>query len=411
MKIYLVGGAVRDELLKIPVKERDYVVVGANPEDLIKQGFVGVGKSFPVFLHPQTKEEYALARTERKTAGGYHGFEFNTAKDVTLEEDLARRDLTINAMAKGPDGEIIDPYDGQKDLKLKLLRHVSPAFVEDPVRVLRVARFAARFASLGFRVAEDTMTLMQKMVKDGEIDYLVKERVWKELQRALEEPVPAEFIRVLRAAGALKVVLSEVDALYGVPQSPSSHPEVDTGIHIELVLTQAAKLSDDPEVRFAALVHDVGKALTPKEFLPKHPHHEQKGALLVKAMCERLNVPKEYQALAILVAKYHGDCYEAHNKSATQLLELFNHCDFFRRPERFEKILLACKADFQGRPGFENEKYPNEDLLRTAFTVAKLYDFSKDIANLPDKSGPSIASTIAQGRVDAIAIALKIPKT
>ncbi|MGE3318524.1 MAG: multifunctional CCA addition/repair protein [Candidatus Berkiella sp.] len=409
MKFYLVGGAVRDDLLGLPVKERDYVVVQANPDDMIQQGFVGVGKSFPVFLHPDTKEEYALARTERKTAGGYHGFEFNTATDVTLEEDLARRDLTINAMAQDETGNIIDPYGGQHDLKLKLLRHVSPAFIEDPVRVLRVARFAARFLPLGFAVAEETLALMQKMVKEGEIDYLVKERVWKEMQRALEEPAPQEFIRVLRKCGALKVVLSEIDALYGVPQSKTSHPEVDTGIHIELVLTQAAKLSTDPEVRFAALVHDVGKALTPKELLPKHPHHEQKGALLVKAMCERLNVPKDYQALAILVAKYHGDCYHAQQKTATELLALFNHCDFFRRPERFEKMLLACKADFQGRPGFEDAEYPPEETLRTAFRVAKTLDFSAAIAQLSDKAGPVIADKISELRIAAIANALKIP--
>jgi len=409
MKIYLVGGAVRDKLLGLPVHERDFVVVGAKPDELLTQGFVGVGKSFPVFLHPETKEEYALARTERKTAGGYHGFDFNTAQSVTLEEDLARRDLTINAIAEADSGELVDPYGGQRDLQLKLLRHVSPAFVEDPVRVLRVARFAARFAPLGFTVADETMALMRQMVKQGEIDYLVKERVWKEMQRALTEPSPTEFIKVLRACGALKIVLPEIDALYGVPQSPTSHPEVDTGIHIELVLTQSAKLSADPEVRFAALLHDVGKALTPSELLPKHPQHEEKGALLVKQLCERLNVPKDYQSLAEVVTKYHGDCYQAREMSATQLLELLNRLDAFRRPERFEKILLACKADFQGRPGFETKSYPPEETLRMAFKMSQVSDLSAEIAALPDKSGPAIAAFIQQKRLTAIATALKIP--
>jgi len=409
MKIYLVGGAVRDKFLGLSVHERDFVVVGAKPDELLAAGFIGVGKSFPVFLHPETKEEYALARTERKTGAGYHGFDFNTAESVTLEEDLARRDLTINAMAESESGEITDPYGGQRDLQLKLLRHVSPAFMEDPVRVLRVARFAARFAPLGFRVAPETMAVMQNMVKQGEIDYLVKERVWKEMQRALTEPSPTEFIKVLRAAGALKVVLPEIDALYGVPQSPTSHPEVDTGIHIELVLTQAAKLSLDPEVRFAALLHDVGKALTPVEFLPKHPQHEQKGALLVKQLCERLNVPKEYQALAEVVTKYHGDFYNADKMSASNLLDLLNHCDAFRRPERWEKMLLACSADFKGRPGFEEKPYPPEKTLRTAFHIAKTLDFSEVIAQLTDKSGLAVAATIRQLRESAIAQALKIP--
>ncbi len=409
MKIYLVGGAVRDKLLGLPVHERDYVVVGAKPDELLAKGFVGVGKSFPVFLHPETKEEYALARTERKTAGGYHGFDFNTSDNVTLEEDLARRDLTINAIAEAENGELVDPYGGQRDLQLKLLRHVSEAFMEDPVRVLRVARFAARYAPLGFTVAPETMTLMQSMVKQGEIDYLVKERVWKEMQKALTEPAPTEFIKVLREAGALKILLPEIDALYGVPQSPTSHPEVDTGIHIELVLTQAAKLSNDAEVRFAALVHDVGKALTSAEWLPKHPEHELKGALLVKQLCERLNVPNDYQHLAEVVCRYHGDCYNVDKMSAAQLLELLNHLDAFRRPERFEKIILACTADFQGRPGFENQPYPPAEWLRMAFKHSQLTDLSAQIAKLPDKSGPAIAAFIQQKRLTAIAAALKIP--
>lgn len=407
MKIYLVGGAVRDELLGLPIVERDWVVVGAKPDALLAMGFVGVGKSFPVFLHPETKEEYALARTERKTAGGYHGFDFNTGEQVTLEEDLQRRDLTINAIAKSESGELIDPYGGQDDLRLKKLRHVSLAFIEDPVRILRIARFAARFAPYGFSVADETMELMRTMVKEGEIDFLVKERVWKEMQRALAEPSPVEFIRVLRQAGALKVILPELDALYGVPQSPTSHPEIDTGVHIELVLTQAAKLSSDPQVRFAALLHDLGKALTPKEDLPKHPLHEQKSAQLVKQLCERLNVPNEYQALAEIVAKYHGDCHDAHKNSATALLELLNHCDAFRKPARWQAIILACKADFLGRPGFENLPYPAEESLQTAFNVAKSVDITQSIAALSDKSGPAIQKAIAQSRIQAIANALK----
>lgn len=410
MKIYLVGGAVRDELLGLPIVERDWVVVGAKPEALLAMGFVNVGKSFPVFLHPETKEEYALARTERKTAGGYHGFDFNTAQSVTLEEDLQRRDLTINAIAKSESGELIDPYGGQADLRLKKLRHVSSAFIEDPVRILRIARFAARFSPLGFSIATETLELMRAMVKQGEIDFLVKERVWKEMQRALQEQSPVEFIRVLRQVGALKVILPEIDALYGVPQSPTSHPEVDTGIHIELVLTQATKLSPDPEVRFAALLHDLGKALTPKENLPKHPMHEQKGAQLVKQLCERLNVPNEYQALAEMVAKYHGDCHDAPKKSATGLLELLNHCDAFRRPARWQAMILACKADFLGRPGFENLPYPAEETLQTAFNVAKQIDVTHVIAGLSDKSGPAIQKAITEWRIEAIATALKLPK-
>ncbi len=407
MKIYLVGGAVRDELLGLAIKERDWVVVGASEQELLAQGFIGVGKSFPVYLHPETKEEYALARTERKTAAGYHGFAFDTSVAVTLEEDLMRRDLTINALAKSATGEIIDPYHGLQDLQLKILRHVSLAFVEDPVRILRVARFAARFAPLGFTVAPETIALMQKMVKAGEVDSLVKERVWKEMQRALQEPQPVEFIRVLREVGALKIVLPEIDALYGVNQSPDSHPEIDAGIHIELVLQQATQLSSDPQVRFAALVHDLGKALTPTELLPKHPGHEQKSALAVKALCERLHIPKDYQGLAEIVARYHGDCHDAPKKSASELLDLLQHCDAFRRPERFAAIIMACKADFQGRLGYETEVYPAQETLNLAHSSALAVDIPALLAALKPTQ-QAIPAAIYAARVAAIAKELKI---
>lgn len=406
MKVYLVGGAVRDELLGLAIKERDWVVVGASEQELLAQGFIGVGKSFPVYIHPETKEEYALARTERKTAGGYHGFAFDTSQAVTLEEDLMRRDLTINALAKSATGEIIDPYHGLQDLTSKTLRHVSMAFVEDPVRILRVARFAARFAPLGFTVAPETIALMQEMVKAGEVDYLVKERVWKEMQRAFQEPQPVEFIRVLRQVGALKIILPEIDALYGVKQSPTSHPEIDTGIHIELVLQQATKLSQDPKVRFAALVHDLGKALTSVELLPKHPGHEHRSALLVKALCERLHVPKDYQGLAEIVARYHGDCHDAPKKSASELLDLLQHCDAFRRPERFAAIILACKADFQGRPGYEALPYPAQETLTLAHSSALAVDIPLLLAGLK-ATQQTIPAVIYSARVAAIAKALK----
>ncbi len=407
MKIYLVGGAVRDELLGFAIKERDWVVVGASEQELLDQGFIGVGKSFPVYLHPETKEEYALARTERKTAGGYHGFAFDTSQGVTLEEDLQRRDLTINALAKSETGDIIDPYGGQQDIQQKVLRHVSNAFIEDPVRILRVARFAARFAPLGFTVAPETIVLMQTMVKAGEVNYLVKERVWKEMQRALQEPQPVEFIKVLRQVGALKIILPEIDALYGVRQSPTSHPEVDAGIHMELVLQQATQLSPDPQVRFAALVHDLGKALTPANSLPKHPGHEQNSTLLVKALCERLHIPKDYQGLAEIVARYHGDCHDAPKKSASELLDLLQHCDAFRRPERFVAIILACKADFQGRPGYEMQPYPAQEILTLAHRSALAVDIPSLLAAL-NPTPQTIPAVIYTARVAAIAKALKI---
>jgi tRNA nucleotidyltransferase (CCA-adding enzyme) len=382
MKTYLVGGAVRDQLLGLAVKERDWVVVGASPIEMLQLGYEPVGKFFPVFLHPETKEEYALARIERKVAGGYHGFTFDTASTVTLEEDLQRRDLTINAIAQAPDGTLIDPYGGKNDLKNKILRHVSPAFAEDPVRVLRIARFAARFAPLGFSVAPETLSLMREMSKKGELDFLVAERVWKEMQRALEEPSPVIFIRVLREAKALKIILPEIDRLYGVPQSLEHHPEKDTGIHIELVLQQACLLSTDPAVRFAALVHDVGKGLTPPELWPKHKGHEEKGEELVKALCNRLRVPNDYESLARLVTKYHGDCYRMPEANATEILTFLEKCDAFRKPERLTQFLLACEADFRGRPGFERAEFEPQKILSQALIAAQKVNVQEVIAGL-----------------------------
>jgi tRNA nucleotidyltransferase (CCA-adding enzyme) len=407
MKIYLVGGAVRDELLGLEVGERDWVVVGASQVDMLALNYTPVGKFFPVFLHPQTKEEYALARIERKISGGYHGFTFDTSTHVTLEQDLARRDLTINAMAKTPDGEIIDPYGGQEDLKNKWLRHVSPAFEEDPVRVLRVARFAARFAGMGFRVAPETLALMQTMGKKGELDFLVPERIWKELMKALCEATPVAFIKMLRQCGALKILFPEIDALYGVPQKLEHHPEKDTGTHIELVLNQATRLTKDPSVRFASLLHDVGKALTPKENLPSHPGHEEKGEELVLKLCQRLKVPQDFQALARLVAKYHGVIHSSPTLSETEILKLFENCDAFRRPERFDQIILACEADFRGRPGYENQEYRSGNLLRLAFARAQDVDIANVIENVKEKDGEAIKLAIHQAREAAIKSFLK----
>jgi len=365
-----VGGCVRDRLLGLPIKDHDWVVVGASPEALIDAGFRPVGKDFPVFLHPQTHEEYALARTERKTSPGYTGFQFHAAPDVTLEQDLARRDLTINAMAESDSGEIIDPFGGQNDLQARLLRHVSPAFAEDPVRILRVARFAARFAGLGFRIADETMQLMRKMVDNGEVAALVAERVWQEMQRALTEQQPAVFIQVLRDCGALAVLLPEIDRLFGVPQPEKYHPEVDTGVHTLLVLEQAARLSAEPKVRFAALVHDLGKGTTPADQLPRHIGHEARGVPLVREVCRRLKIPKDYRELAILVTRYHLHYHRVAELRPATLLETLEALDAFRRPERFEQFLLACEADSRGRTGFENAEFEQPRLFREAFKAA-----------------------------------------
>jgi tRNA nucleotidyltransferase (CCA-adding enzyme) len=370
MQIYLVGGAVRDKLLSLEPKERDWVVVGGTPAELEALGYRQVGKDFPVFLHPKTHEEYALARTERKTAPGYYGFAVHAAPDVTLEEDLLRRDLTINAIAESEDGQLIDPFHGQQDLKDRLLRHVSPAFGEDPVRILRVARFAARFAHLGFTVAPETNQLMQDMVNAGEVDALVAERVWAETDRALGEQTPTRFFEVLRDCGALEKLFPEIERLYGVPQPEKHHPEIDTGVHTMMVLEQSARLSPEPIVRFAALVHDLGKGTTPKNEWPKHIDHEERGVPLVEAMCERLRVPKVYRELAVAVTRYHLHYHRAAELKATTLLKTLNALDAFRRPERFEQFILACEADSRGRTGFEDMHFDQPDILRHARDAA-----------------------------------------
>jgi tRNA nucleotidyltransferase (CCA-adding enzyme) len=370
MKIYLVGGAVRDKLMGFTPTERDWVVVGARPEDLESQGYKRVGKDFPVYLHPKTHDEYALARTERKTKPGYKGFTVHASPEVTLHEDLERRDLTINAIAEDQDGQLIDPFGGVKDIENKILRHVSPAFAEDPVRILRLARFAARFAHLGFTVAPETNELMKHMVANGEVDALVAERVWKEMERALAMPTPARFFEILRGCGALERLFPELEALYGVPQPENHHPEVDTGVHTMMVLEQAAKLSGDTQVRFAALVHDLGKGITPKDEWPKHKEHEEKGVPLVENLCKRYRVPNDYRELAIHVTRYHLHYHRALEVKANTILKLLQNIDAFRKPQRFEQFLLACEADAKGRTGFENRPCPQSGLLRQAFNAA-----------------------------------------
>jgi tRNA nucleotidyltransferase (CCA-adding enzyme) len=402
MQIYLVGGAVRDELLNLPARERDWVVVGARPEDLLARGFKPVGKDFPVFLHPQTGEEYALARTERKTGPGYRGFETLFAPDVTLEQDLERRDLTINAIAKDPDsGALIDPFGGQRDLDDRTLRHVSPAFVEDPLRVLRVARFAARFAQLGFRVAPETLSLMREIAARGELDALVSERVWQETQRALEMPTPARFFEVLRDANALPVIFPELHALFGVPQPERWHPEIDSGVHTLMVLEQAAKLSADPVVRFAALTHDLGKGTTPPSEWPRHIAHEQRGVALIEKLCDRLRVPNAYRELAVLVSRYHLDAHRATELRDTTLLELLERLDAFRRAARFEQWVLACEADARGRKGLENRDYSQADYLRRARKAAA--SVTLDATELDGLYGPKIAEKLRKARLAALA--------
>ncbi|MAD46279.1 MAG: multifunctional CCA addition/repair protein [Oceanospirillaceae bacterium] len=370
MQIYLVGGAVRDALLNIPVKDRDWVVVGATPDDMLALGYEQVGADFPVFLHPDSHEEYALARTERKSGKGYQGFDCRFSPDISLEDDLLRRDLTINAMAQDADGHIIDPYNGRDDLNSKILRHVSPAFSEDPLRVLRVARFAARYAPLGFRVADETMALMRQMVNDGELDFLVAERVWTETQRALGEKDPAVYFQVLRDCGALHTWFPELDKLFGIPQPEQHHPEIDCGIHALLSLTAAAGLSEKNAVRWAALIHDLGKALTPADELPRHIAHEKRGLKPIKSLCKRLKAPKEHQTLALLSSEFHTHVHRAFELKGATLNKLFNQTDAWRRPERFEEFLLVCEADARGRTGLENTPYPQADYCRAAFACA-----------------------------------------
>lgn len=405
MEIYLVGGAVRDQLLGRPVVDRDWVVVGATPDEMLAAGYRAVGKDFPVFLHGDSKEEYALARTERKTGRGYHGFAFHAEPSVTVEQDLERRDLTINAIAQHEDGRLVDPYGGVADIESRVLRHVSAAFVEDPVRVLRVARFAARYAPLGFRVADDTMALMRRMVDDGEVDHLVPERVWAETRKALAEPMPDVFVRVLRECGALAVLFPEVDALYGVPQRPEFHPEVDTGIHIEMVLRAAATVAPgDALVGYCALTHDLGKALTPADVLPRHIMHEQRGVKPVQAMSARLKVPAEYAFMAEMVCKHHLNAHMAFELKATTVLRLLESLGALRRPERLETFLLACIADKRGRLHHEDDAYPQADYLRACRAAAAAVTSEPFTAR--GLQGPAIGEAMKKAQAEAIA---KVP--
>ena len=401
LHVFLVGGAVRDRLLGLETKDRDWVVVGATPDIMLERGFMPVGKDFPVFLHPDTKEEYALARTELKVAPGYRGFDFSTSPDITLRQDLERRDLTINAMAETSDGELIDYFNGAADLRVGVLRHVSDAFTEDPVRVLRVARFAARF---GFRVADETQALMRKIVDRGEVDALVAERVFSELQRALTERYPRLFIEVLRDCRALARVFPEIDALFGVPQPAAYHPEIDTGLHTLLVLEQAAALTADPEVRFAALLHDLGKALTPRTEWPRHRGHEQRGAEPINALCDRLRVPNKYRDLALLVCRYHLHLHRIRELKPATVLTLLEKLNAFRQPHRVEQFTLACEADMRGRQGWQDRAYLQAKILENCFRASNDVD-SRAIAGSRDR-GPAIALEIRRQRQDAISAAL-----
>jgi tRNA nucleotidyltransferase (CCA-adding enzyme) len=401
MQVYLVGGAVRDALLGLPVKERDWVVVGGTREELLRLKYREVGRDFPVFLHPVTHEEYALARLERKVSPGYRGFAVEFGPEVTLEEDLARRDLTINAIAQSADGILFDPYGGKRDLDARMLRHVSPAFTEDPVRVLRLARFAARFAPQGFQVAPETLALMRAMVERREVDALVAERVWQETEKALREIRASEFFRVLRECGALKPIYPEIDALFGVPQPAQWHPEIDTGVHTLMVLDQAAALSAETTVRFAALVHDLGKGTTPREEWPSHRGHEERSVTLIETLCMRLHLPTEYRDLAVIVARYHGSVHRAFELKPKTIVEFLERADAFRRPERFAQALLACEADSRGRTGLEKVPYPQREYLHAACNAAAAIKPSKeDIATYP---GVKIAEHLHQRRVRAVA--------
>jgi len=376
MNVYLVGGAVRDNLLGLKNSDRDWVVVGATVAEMLAQGFLQVGKDFPVFLHPQSKEEYALARTERKSGHGHTGFKVIAAPSVTLEEDLLRRDLTINAIAQDTEGNLVDPYGGYRDLQQKILRHVSPAFSEDPLRVLRVARFAARFADRGFSIADETMQLMSDMVLSGELQHLPAERIWQELEKSLREPSAVVFVQTLRKCGALQAILPEVNRLFGIPQPEQYHPEIDTGEHTLMALDQACGMSADPVVRYAALLHDVGKGVTPEADWPHHYRHEHLGVALVEDIGKRLRVPKEYTAIAKLVCHYHLRCHQLQEARPITVLRLLEALDAFRRPQQMEQFLLGCEADARGRTGFEQRDYPQAELLRKAFAAARQIDIT-----------------------------------
>ncbi|MCU0836638.1 MAG: multifunctional CCA addition/repair protein [Chromatiaceae bacterium] len=408
MKVYLVGGAVRDRLLGRPVKERDYVVVGSTAEELLALGYLPVGKDFPVFLHPDTKEEHALARTERKSAPGYRGFIVHADPRVTLEEDLRRRDLTINALAEDQDGRLIDYYGGRRDLDDRLLRHVSLAFAEDPVRILRTARFAARYADLGFRVADETLDLMRTMVSAGEVDALVPERVWQELAKALSEPRPSRFFEVLRDCGALVRLFPEVDRLFGIPQPAKWHPEIDTGVHTLMVVDMAARLSADPAVVFAALTHDLGKGTTPTEILPSHRGHEERSVGLIDQLCARLKAPARFRELAVITARYHGLIHKVDELRPGTLLDLIEGADGLRRPERFEQMLVACEADYRGRAGYAERDYPQGAQLRRLLAAVREIDVGAIARTEPNPV--QIPARIRAARLRALTAAIHPPR-
>jgi tRNA nucleotidyltransferase (CCA-adding enzyme) len=401
MQTYLVGGAVRDKLLGRPIKDQDWVVVGSTPQQMLAQGYQSVGADFPVFLHPKTKEEYALARIERKVAAGYNGFTCDASSEVSLEEDLLRRDLTINAMAMDDQGNIIDPYNGQQDLDNRLLRHVSAAFVEDPLRVLRVARFAARYHSLGFRIAPETMNLMQTIVSNGELTALSAERVWQETARSLLETHPEVYFENLRDCGALSVWFPELAILWGIPNPPKWHPEIDTGIHTMMVLQQAVKLSDKLTVRFAALVHDLGKGLTPPENWPSHRGHEKMGLGAINTLCDRLKAPNDCRDLGLMVSEYHTHVHQAFELKASTVLGMLNRCDVWRKPQRFSDFLLSCKADARGRTTFENSEYKNAEYIWQAYEAAAKVDIKAIVAK--GYQGKAIKEAIDTARIDMIA--------
>jgi tRNA nucleotidyltransferase (CCA-adding enzyme) len=402
MKVYLVGGAVRDQLLGLPVKERDWVVVGATPDTLLNKKFKQVGRDFPVFLHPETNEEYALARTERKSAPGYYGFECDFSPAVTLEEDLARRDLTINAIAMDDKGALIDPYHGQADLNNKILRHVSPAFIEDPVRVLRVARFAARFHYLGFKLANETRSLMYSMVKRGELAHLVAERVWQEWQRSLEEKNPEQFILVLRSCDALRVVLPELNTLFGIPNPYQHHPEIDSGVHTLMSLEVATTLTNDPIIRFATLVHDLGKGLTPMSTWPGHHGHEESGVAIIEALCARLRIPNDYRTLASIVSRYHLNIHRLHELRASIIVRLLERSDAFRRPQLFYNVLIACQADAQGRG--KTSEYPQARLW--SYVLAECSKVNPQVLIAQGYEGKEIKEALHQRRVACVELIL-----
>ncbi|KDO13090.1 2', 3'-cyclic nucleotide 2'-phosphodiesterase [Vibrio metoecus] len=400
MQIYLVGGAVRDQLLQLPVYDRDWVVVGSSPQAMLSAGFQAVGKDFPVFLHPKSKEEHALARTERKTGVGYTGFACHYAPDVTLEEDLLRRDLTINAMAQDNSGQLIDPYGGQRDLAAKVLRHVSLAFVEDPLRVLRVARFAAKLHHLGFTVAEETMQLMAKIAQSGELQHLTAERVWQEWHKSLSTHHPEVFLQVLRDCGALAVVLPEIDRLFGVPQPEKWHPEIDTGIHTLMVAKQAARLSESLPVRFAAQVHDLGKGVTPSAEWPSHKLHCHTGLKIIESLCERIRVPNEFRDLALAVCAQHSNIHRADELKPATKLKVLGLLDVWRKPERLEQVLLCCEADHRGRLGLEAEPYPQREIFLRAYHAALGVEVQAVITD--GFQGKNIKEELDKRRVSAI---------